>query len=168
MNRKEFLQSLIGASAFLAMPYSAFSIQDKNLPELIKEVEKPTNGSMFGFKTDPIKKVKVGFISLGNREQVLLEMYQWLVENNYAEIVALNDLVENKVRLAAEKISKWQKSKPKTYSGNPDEWRKMIRQDNIDYLIISTPWELDAPMAIAGMEAGKHAGVEVPIAYSEC
>lgn len=170
MKRKEFLQSLIGASAFLAMPYTAFSKNDGSFSELIKEVEKPTNGSMFGFKTDPIKKVKVGFIGLGNGGQVLLEMYQWLVENNYAEVVALSDLVESKVKTASDKLAKWQKSKPKTYFGNPDEWKKMLRQDNIDLLIICTPWEWHAPMAIAGMEAGKHVGVEVPVAYtlSEC
>lgn len=170
MKRKEFIQSLIGASAFVAMPLQAFSKDDNRLAERIKAVEKPTNGSMFGFATNPIEKVKVGFIGLGNRGQVLLEMYQWLVENNHAEIVALSDLVEKKVTTAAEKLKSWQKSNPKTYFGSEDAWRKMLRQDNIDLLIICTPWEWHAPMAVAGMEAGKHVGVEVPVAYSlsEC
>lgn len=170
MKRKEFLQSLIGASAFLAMPYSVFSKNDGSVIDLIKEVEKPVSGSMFGFKADAIPKVKVGIIGLGNRGEVLLEMFQWLVENNHAEIVGLCDLVESKVQKAAEKLSEWQKSKPKTYFGNHEEWRKMARQDNIDLLLITTPWEWHAPMAIYGMEQGKHVAVEVPIAYtvSEC
>lgn len=170
MKRKDFLQSLIGASAFLAMPYSAFAKNDNSLADMIKEVEKPTNGSMFGFKAEPIEKVKIGIIGLGNRGQVLLEMFQWLVENNHAEIVGLSDLESKKVQTAADKLAKWQKSKPKTYSGNAEEWRKMVHQDNIDLLLIATPWKWHAPMAIYGMEEGKHVAVEVPIAYtlSEC
>ena len=166
MERKKFLQSLLGASAFLAMPYSAYSKDDESIIQMIQNSSKNSTGNLFGFNVDPIQKVKVGIIGLGNRGSVLLEMFKWLVENNNAEIVALSDLQEDKVKKATEELSKWQKLKPVTYSGNQDEWKKLAKQDNIDLILIATPWELHTPMSIYGMNHGKHVASEVPIAYT--
>jgi len=166
MERKKFLQSLLGASAFLAVPYSAYSKDDDAILRMIQDSSKTTRGNLFGFKADPIDKVKVGIIGLGNRGTVLLEMFKWLVENNNAEIVALCDLQEDKVSKATETLSKWQKTKPKTYFGRKDEWKKLVKQDNIDLVLIVTPWELHTPMAIYGMNHGKHVASEVPIAHT--
>jgi len=166
MKRKQFLQSLIGASAFMAMPFESYANDDEALLQMIKDSSKPSKGNLFGFKADPIKKVNVGIIGLGNRGTVLLEMFKWLVEHNDAEIVALCDLEEKKVNKAVDNLSKWQTSKPKTYSGNKDAWKTLAQQDNIDLLLIVTPWEMHTPMALYGMNHGKHVAVEVPIAYT--
>lgn len=166
MERKKFLQSLLGASAFVTMPYSAYSKDEGSINQMIQDSSKSTKGNLFGFKAKPILKVKVGIIGLGNRGTVLLEMFKWLVENNNAEIVALCDLEENKVKKATESLSKWQNIKPNTYFGNKDEWKKLAKQDNVDLLLITTPWELHTPMSIYGMNQGKHVASEVPIAYT--
>ena len=166
MERKKFLKSLLGASAFLGIPYASYSKDHNAIIEMIEDTSKTANGNLFGFKVDPIDKVKVGIIGLGNRGTVLLEMFKWLVENNNAEIIALCDLQEDKVIKAAETLSKWQKTKPKTYFGSKDEWKKLAKQDNIDLILILTPWELHAPMSIYGMNHGKHIASEVPIAHT--
>ncbi|MCH2225846.1 MAG: Gfo/Idh/MocA family oxidoreductase, partial [Crocinitomicaceae bacterium] len=166
MERKKFLQSLLGASAFLAVPYSAYSKDDDAILRMIEDSSKTTTGNLFGFKVDPVDKVKVGIIGLGNRGSVLLEMFKWLVENNSAEIVALCDLEENKVKKATEKLSEWQKTKPNTYFGSNDKWKELAKQDNIDLILILTPWELHTPMCIYGMNNGKHVASEVPIAHT--
>lgn len=166
MDRKKFLQSLIGASAFAAIPYSSYSKNNDSILRMINDSSKPTNGSVFGLRAAPIEKVRVGIIGLGNRGTTLLEMFKWLVENNNAEIVALSDLQENKVERAKEKLSKWQKSTPQTYSGSTNEWKKLAQQDNIDLILIATPWEQHTPMCLYGMNHGKHVASEVPIAYS--
>ncbi|MEO0876337.1 MAG: Gfo/Idh/MocA family oxidoreductase, partial [Bacteroidota bacterium] len=127
---------------------------------------RPTSGELFGFKTDPIQKVRVGIIGLGNRGQTLLQMFQWLVENDDCEIVALSDLEEKKTQQAVEKLGEWQKNTPKTYYGSPDKWKELAQQDDIDLLLITTPWRWHTPMCIYGMEQGKHVASEVPIAYS--
>ena len=43
-------------------------------------------------------------------------------------------------------------------------------RDDLDAVIIATPWEWHAPMAVCAMKAGKYAGVEVPcaITLAEC
>ena len=166
MDRKKFLQSLLGASAFISMPYSAYEKDPTGIQEIIKNTSKSTNGSLFGFKADPIKKVRVGIIGLGNRGKTLLEMFKWLIEHDKAEIVALSDLKEKNITLAKEKLSKWQKLQPKTYSKDENDWENLAKQDDIDLILITTPWKWHTPMALFGMNHGKHVASEVPIAYS--
>lgn len=170
MNRKNFLKSIIGASALASMPFSTYADDYEAAIDRVKNYSRPTTGNLFGFQDKPIKKVKVGIIGLGNRGTLLMEMFQWLVENKDAEIVALCDLQEKKVNNALEKLSKWQKKKPKTYSGSEDKWKQLAKQDNIDLLLIATPWRWHTPMSLYGMEQGKHVASEVPIAYtlSDC
>lgn len=166
MQRKKFLQSLIGTSAFLAMPYASYSKDDDAINQIIKDSSKATTGNMFGFKTDPIKKVRVGIIGLGNRGNTLLEMFKWLVEQDAAQIVALSDIDESKVTKAQEKLGQWQKAKPRTYFKDVDDWKNLAKQDDIDLILVTTPWEWHTPMAIYGMQQGKHVATEVPMAYT--
>jgi predicted dehydrogenase len=172
MDRKKFLNAILGSSALMALPSSAFSKgnEAEAIKELIAKKSKDTKGSMLGFKVDPIKKVRVGMIGLGNRGKTLLEMFEYLISKNSAEIVALCDIREKNVQLAEEKLAKWQKKKPKKYSKNEDDWKNLAKQDNIDLLLIATPWELHTPMCLYGMRHGKHVASEVPIAYtlSDC
>jgi len=166
MDRKRFFQSLLGASAFLTIPYSSYGKEDGSIVQMVKDSSASANGNLFGFKVDPIPKVRVGIIGLGNRGSTLLEMFRWLVENKYAEIVALSDLQESKVSQAKEMLNKWQTTAPKTYSGKKDEWKKLTKQDDINLVLIAAPWELHTPMSVYGMKQGKHVASEVPIAYT--
>jgi predicted dehydrogenase len=51
---------------------------------------------------------------------------------------------------------------PATYGDGPEAYRKLLERDDIDAVIISTPWRLHVPMTVAALRAGKHAFVEVP------
>ena len=164
MQRKDFLQSLIGASAVIGLPFNSLGADNTTIQELINNTKRAVNGSMFGFSADPIKKVRVGIIGLGNRGNTLLEMFQYLVENEMAEIIALSDISEKKVNKAAEKLAIWQNKKPSLYYQSASEWKKLTTRDDIDLVIIATPWDLHTPMAIYSMENGKHVGSEVPVA----
>ena len=164
MKRKHFLKSVIGASAFLGIPFNSFSSKEDSVQELINNTKKYVDGSMFGFSCSPIKKVRVGIIGMGNRGNTLLEMFQYLHENNHAEIIAISDITEKKVNSASEKLSVWQKKKAKLYYKTQNDWKKLCQRDDIDLVIIATPWDLHTPMALYAMENGKHVGSEVPIA----
>ena len=163
MNRKHFIKSIASVSAFLGLPLGAnASIQEIN--SLL--AEERGNGSMIGFNTTPIEKVRVGIIGLGNRGMVLLKMFEWLIQNNKAEIVSLCDLKEEKTQKAADFVSKYQTKKAKQYTGKENTWKTVAKRDDIDLLLIATPWKWHTPMAIYGMENGKHVAVEVPISYT--
>lgn len=164
MKRKHFLQSVLGASAFLGLPFTALGNDSTTIQELINNTKRDVKGTMFGFAADPISKVRVGIIGLGNRGNTLLEMFQYLVENGKAEVISLSDISEEKVTKAAEKLAVWQSKKPVLYHKSKTEWEKLAKRDDIDLVIIATPWDLHTPMAIYSMENGKHVGSEVPVA----
>jgi len=170
MNRKKFLQSLLGSSAFLSLPFASYANEFEAAIEAVKQSHRTIPGNHFGFKVDPIQKVRVGIIGLGNRGNTLLEMFRWSVEQGDAAIVALCDLEAQKTNKAAEKLAQWQQQKPILYSGTEDKWQELARQEDIDLLLITTPWRWHTPMCLYGMEQGKHVASEVPIAYtlSDC
>jgi len=68
------------------------------------------------------------------------------------------------------KILKGTKHKPELYSGSRDAWKQMCQQEDLDLLIITTPWYMHAEMGIYAMECGKHVASEVPAAgtLEEC
>ena len=163
MDRKHFIRSIASVSVFLGIPLGGnASIQEINS----QLAEERGNGSMIGFNTTPIEKVRVGIIGLGNRGMVLLKMFEWLIQNNKAEIVALCDLKEENTQKAANFVSKHQSKKAKQYNGKENTWETVAKKDDIDLLLIATPWKWHTPMAIYGMENGKHVAVEVPISYT--
>ncbi|WP_462251230.1 Gfo/Idh/MocA family protein [Ekhidna sp.] len=167
MNRKKFLQSIGAASAFLGIPFSALA-NDKvtTINDALRSKRIQSDGSMVGFSVDPIKKVRVGIIGLGNRGKVLTQMFYWLIQNNKAEIVGLSDLVEENLDATIDRLKAHQKSKPAKYFGKEDEWKKLVDRDDIDLILITTPWEWHTPMSVYAMRKGKHVACEVPIAYT--
>ncbi|KAG1273766.1 hypothetical protein G6F64_015282 [Rhizopus arrhizus] len=64
---------------------------------------------------------------------------------------------------AVDMVSKAGKPAPKTYGQDRDTnaWKRLLEQKGIDGVIIATPWEYHAPMAIAAMQAGVAVGCEV-------
>ena len=77
MNRKRFLQSLLGASAFASIPYASYGKSGPSINEILDKISPQVSGNLFGFSAEPISKVKIGIIGLGNRGTTLIEMFQW-------------------------------------------------------------------------------------------
>ena len=168
MNRKKFIKSILGASAFASIPFNLNS-KNINIQKLIDNTKIDTDGSMIGFKSKKIPKVKVGIIGLGNRGTTLLKMFNYLVQNNYAEIIALSDIKKNKLERAKNILLKYQSKKPKLYS-DINSWKDLAKRTDIDLIIIATPWKLHTSMSLYAMNQGKHVACEVPISITleEC
>lgn len=165
MKRNHFLRSIMASAAIGALP--TFNWAKTSTTPLATN---KANGSMYGFQANPLEQVRIGIIGLGNRGGMLMDLFQWMVTHEKALITGLCDLEEDKVKHSTERLAKWQERAPRQFFGGPDEWRKMTERSDIDLLIIATPWALHAPMAVYGMEQGKHVAVEVPIAFTmeEC
>ena len=99
MKRIDFLQAALGASAFVGLSLASCNDKD-SLQELVNNTRLKVNGNMFNFSSNKLEKVRVGIIGLGNRGSVLLQMFQYLVENDCAEIIALCDIDEKKTNYA--------------------------------------------------------------------
>ena len=131
-------------------------------------VLRPAKGTnVMGLKVDPIEQVKVGFIGLGNRGPGHLRHI--LAIHPKAVVKAICDIRPERTDYAAG-ILKEKGQKADVYTGSADAWKEMARRDDIDLIIIATPWDDHVPMSNYCMEQGKHVAVEVPAAVTleEC
>ncbi|MEE7546569.1 Gfo/Idh/MocA family oxidoreductase [Xanthomonas sp. Kuri4-1] len=106
------------------------------------------------------RTLRLAMIGTGMRGQVLLTE---LLRRDDVEIVALCDIEPIMLGRALEKVAKAGKPAPKAYGQDraPDAWKRVLAQRGLDGVVIATPWEWHAPMAIAAMQAGVAVGCEV-------
>lgn len=104
--------------------------------------------------------IKLGFIGLGQRGQVLLKN----VLGNFpdAEVAALCDVYEDRIEIC-EKLLREKGRRPAAAYQN---YTDLLCDENVNVVIISALWEAHIPMAIASMKSGKITGLEVGGAYS--
>ncbi len=126
----------------------------------------PSEGEYMGdFSAPKIPIVRAAFIGVGNRGGDHLKFFATL---DGTEVVAVSDLYEDNVNKwidVAKEIGKGDRHKKiKGFYGGENKWKKMLKKVKPDVVFIATNWINHAPMAIAAMEAGAHAFVEVPIA----
>lgn len=150
---------------FLGLPLSLSGKEELD-EKISPQLQKKSKGNAFALTAPKIAKVNVGIIGCGNRGQVLVQMFDWLVKNNNADVVAIADLKKDKIDKLNSHLQKVHGKTAKAYYGGPNEWKKLVDRDDIDLLIIATPWEMHTPMSLYGMEKGKHVACEVPIAYT--
>lgn len=172
--RRSFLKASAFTGLASALPGWLFG-KSQSQEEMVKEhldclaASRPAQGtSVIGMRVAAIPQVKVGIIGLGNRGSSIAPLVNALHPDK-ARITAVSDLRQEKVDAVMTSLAK-NGQKPATYSGNPDAWKEMVRRDDIDLVIICTPWELHTPMAVEAMRQGKHVAVEVPAALTidEC
>ena len=154
-NRRNFIKK----SSLGAIAASTLSINCQN------NLSIPREGIYMGdFSDKPMKKIKAAFIGL-NRGGSHLRNFA-TIENT--EVVALCDLYENNVKRELERLYQYspKTSNVKTYWGDENNWKIMLKEVRPDVVFISTNWNNHAPMAIESMKAGSHAFVEVPLAVT--
>ena len=115
---------------------------------------------VFNLSVAPIPQLRIAFIGVGVRGIEAVKRYIHLD----TQIIAIAE-VDPEAVAKAKSITEGLQPTPAFYT-EPDDWRKLCERPDIDLLYISTPWELHAPMAIYGMECGKHVAIEVPLAMT--
>jgi hypothetical protein len=148
MDRREFLKVSGGASAglFLANfdggPYSYAAAKG----------EKP---------------LRIGVIGTGNRGRSLLSN---LLLMPGLEFPALCDIDLNALAQAQDMVVKAGHPKPEGYSNGTEDFQRLLWREDIDAVVIASPWNWHTPMAVYAMRNKKYAAVEVPIAmtFEEC
>ena len=112
-------------------------------------------------------EVRWAFIGVGARG---MGHFRTTLQLKNARVVAVCDPRRaNLDATLAAFAEKGDKPSPDVYDG-ADDWLRVLARDDVDAVVISTAWEQHAAMAVAAMQAGKHAFLEVPAAISvdEC
>ena len=169
--RRSFLKNAAGLAALVGLPGgNIFSKAEANdLIEAAARTLPSTGKPVFGLKVPPIKQVKVAIIGLGNRGAEHARLVN-AVGLEKAKITAVCDVRQEFADRCIEALKKEGGQKPAVYAGKPDAWKEMCRRDDIDVVIIATPWEDHLAMAVYAMEQGKHVCLEVPAVttFEEC
>ena len=110
-----------------------------------------------------IDTVRVGFIGLGMRGPGAVERWTHIPNT---KIVALCDLLPERVEKSQEILKKAGLPEATSYSGSEDAWKQLCERNDIDLVYIATDWKHHAEMGVYAMEHGKHVAIEVPAAMT--
>lgn len=112
--------------------------------------------------TAPLERVRVGVIGLHRG----LSHVRAALGIEFAEVVAVCDVREDRTNAAAELCVKSRGKRPAVYSGSEQVWEKLVDRDDIDVVYVATPWNWHVPMCLRALERRKHAFVEVAAAIT--
>ena len=138
MARRTFLKTSVAATASAVLPQTATSA----------EMSKP---------------IRVGVIGYGGRGQHLAKV---LMTFEDVEVPAVCDLDPARAASSREHAAGRQRPEPETYAGKPDAYKELLTRNDLDAVVIATPWDLHTPMSVDAMKAGKYVASEVPIAIN--
>ncbi len=112
-------------------------------------------------------EVNIAFIGVGGRGRGHLKR---AALTKGVHIPAFCDIDPAAVEKTRQLLKNLGKPEADVYSDGEHAFEKMLQRDDIDGVIISTPWLWHTRMAVATMKAGKYAGVEVSAANTleEC
>ena len=103
-------------------------------------------------------RLRLGMIGVGMRGRVLLRE---LVRREDVEVVGLCDIEAFTLNEALTQFTEAGRPAPRLYTGSNEAWREMLASADLDGVVIATPWELHAPMAISAMRARVAVACEV-------
>lgn len=143
MTRREFVRAGAVAGSALALGSGLTMAQDVSAP------------------------VRIGIVGVGNRGTGLTNTLLQLPD---VEIRAVCDVLADHATQAQNVVEQKTGKRPEAYTNGETDFRNLVQRDDLDAVIVATPWEWHTPVAVAAMRAGKYAGVEVPAATTidEC
>ncbi|MBN8430674.1 Gfo/Idh/MocA family oxidoreductase [Microbulbifer salipaludis] len=162
IDRRKFLKAgLTAAAAATAAGCATNAATGNNL--LAPKGQK----SVMGLVVPPMDTVRVGFIGVGERGVGAVKHF---CNIDGVEIKAICDTDPLVLERAVNLVTSKGLPKPAAYGKNEHSYRDLLDHNDIDIVIISTPWRWHAPMSVETMLSGKHAMVEVPAAVTveEC
>ena len=123
-------------------------------------------GLSFG-KGSKDDKVRIAFIGVGGRGRSHLNN---ILKRDDVNVTAICDVDQTAIDKTLNMIKKAGFKQPKSYTESKTAYLDLLAQEDIDGVIIATPWVWHTKMAVDSMKAGKYAGVEVSAAntMAEC
>ncbi|WP_372944830.1 Gfo/Idh/MocA family protein [Muriicola sp.] len=123
---------------------------------------------MAGMQQSTVKEeLRVGLIGVGLRGTNHLRN---LLQRKDVRVTAICDIDPDRITLCEALIREMGKSRAKVYGRSDQDYLNLLASDQVDAVIISTPWLWHTRMTVDAMKAGKYAGVEVSAANTleEC
>ncbi|MBU0755028.1 MAG: Gfo/Idh/MocA family oxidoreductase [Planctomycetes bacterium] len=160
--RREFIKTLVGAGAAIGMMGAKGFARAK--PE--NGIKQEPGKSVAALRAEPMERVRIGLVGIGMRGMGGVDR---LLKVDGVEIVALCDILEDRVASASEIVTAAGRPKPAWFTRGDNAYKHLCDSD-LDLVYLCTPWRWHTPQAVYAMEAGKHVASEVPAAVTldEC
>jgi hypothetical protein len=139
-------------------------MQDINRRKFIKDTAMA--GTALAMFSSPIKSwatekatiVRIGIIGVGLRGQLHLSE---MLKRKDVEVTALADPDKSMMARAQQLVKEFGKKAPAEYTNGPNDYKNLLKRDDVDAVFIVTPWEWHVPQGIDALNAGKIVGMEV-------
>jgi predicted dehydrogenase len=166
-SRRRLMRAVAVGGAGAVLPGSPARAASAAAPQAEPPARRPGQRSVFGLKHPPMAKVRIGIIGVGGRGSSLLGN---LLDIDNVEIRALCDIVAKRVEAAGKRVTARGRPAPAAFTAGETDFENLCKRDDVDVVYVATPWQWHVPMALAAMNAGKDAAVEVPAAVTleEC
>lgn len=123
--------------------------------------QQPASHSVIGMPFEARETVRMGLIGCGGRGTgMLLEFLR--VEG--LKVTAVCDVVKPAALNAQAQVERAGQPPPAVYTNGDHDFESLVQRDDVDFTYLATPWDWHVPMALAAMQHGKHAFIEVPAA----
>ncbi len=165
ISRREVLRQALAGSVgigILGRHDGAAKDSETTLESLINGPP-PRDQSMINVPFKRYETVRLAIVGTGFRGRGMLREF---LNVQGVQVTALCDIVLEKVLQAKAMVEKAGQKTPALYFKGDRAFEELVKRDDVDFVYIATPWEWHVPPALAGMNAGKHVGVEVPAAYT--
>ena len=116
-------------------------------------------GASSALGAESASPVRIGIIGVGGRGTALMRV---MLHVPGVEIPAICDINPDHLQRAIGIVESEHGNTPDGYQEGPYDYRRMLERDDLDGILITTPAEWHAEMAVDSMNAGKHVGSEVP------
>ncbi|MBA3674345.1 MAG: Gfo/Idh/MocA family oxidoreductase [Chitinophagaceae bacterium] len=135
LDRRAFLQQSIMAGAALSLP-----------------------NQINALASSKINRVRIGVIGVGFRSHEHMGNF---LQRDDVEITAIADPQQRSIESALKVFKKYNRPVPAIYNKGNHDYKNLLKRDDVDAVVICTPWEWHMPQGIDALNAGKIVGMEV-------
>ena len=118
------------------------------------------SATMRGVPFERHETVRIGIVGTGLRGRSVLGE---LLAIEGVKIVALCDVVPDKLTRATKMVTDAGQPAPAIYGPADHGFEQLVGRADIDFVYTATPWEWHVPVMLAALAAGKHCASECPI-----
>jgi predicted dehydrogenase len=125
------------------------------------------NNTIKAFSSVKKEKVRIGIIGTGLRSHEHMGNF---LQRDDVEITAIADPQQRSIDEALNVFKQYNRPEPAIYKNGDLDYKNLLQRDDIDAVMICSPWEWHSIQAIDAMNAGKIVGAEVcgAVKLQEC
>lgn len=115
----------------------------------------------------PADRLRIGVIGTGLRGQSHIAL---ALQRDDCDVTAICDIDERMLARTRKIFADVNRPAPREYTGSEEAWRELLAKEDVDAVLIATPWRWHSVMSVEAMKAGRYVGTEVGGAFSidEC